>query len=232
MTFKAPLLIGLILMLLVAVETGVTQPAPLTDPFVAVVVKVTQPVNILRTGVDKPGVLGLDQRLYPGDRIFCGEGGQVSLIFADTAVEIKVLPNTELTLQGQRATDSIIKRVMLHLGDMLTHVLRGDMEVITPTCVASVKGTQWWTRVDQATQSTSVVVLEGKVRVARQAEAEAEIVSAGNTAVVGASGAIQVNPSEPEDFPVSGKDEDQGSLDIEFQDGNGQPRTLHIEFDR
>jgi hypothetical protein len=225
--FFLPTLLGLCIL----VASVSSQDPAGADPFVAVVVTVTAPVSVLRSGIDKPAVLKRDDRLYPGDRLISGEGGRASLIFADTAVEIKLLPHTELTLQGSRTREGIIKQVLLHLGDMLTHVLRGDMEVVTPTCVASVKGTQWWTRVDETASQTTVVVLEGKVQVASSALNKVQMVSAGDTAVVNA-GQLLVNPTKAGDRPKDSKDGDQGSLDIDFQNGSNQPKTLHIEFDR
>lgn len=201
------------------------------DPFVAVVRKVTGPVRIQRAGAGQEVLLKADARLYPGDRLFCGKGGQASLIFSDSAVELKLSPDTELTLEGQRSQVGLIKRVFLHLGRLLTNVLRGDMEVVTPTSVASVKGTRWWTTVE-ATQLTRIVVLEGEVEVENRVSGQVETVSAGNTASSAAAGELEVAPSKDSDLPEDPSGSQQGSLDIEFENGSGESKTLRIEFDR
>lgn len=201
------------------------------DPFVAVVRKVTGPVRIQRAGAGQEVPLKADDRLYPGDRLFCGDGGQASLIFSDSAVELKLLPNTELTFQGQRSQVGVLKEVFLHIGRLLTSVIRGDMEVVTPTSVASVKGTRWWTTVE-ATQLTRVVVLEGEVKVENRISGQVETVSAGNTASSTATGELEVTPSKDSDLPEDPSGNQQGSLDIEFENGSGESKTLHIEFDR
>ncbi len=201
------------------------------DPFVAVVVKVTQPVLIQRANADNLIPLKQDDRLYPGDRIVCGEGGRASIIFADTAVEIKLLPDTEVTFQGQRTNGGVVKRLFLQLGNLLTHVLRGEMEVVTPSCIASVKGTQWWTTVNRAAQ-TLVVVLEGNVEVQNRASGATELVGAGNTATSTPDGQLLIESTTNSDLPADSTGQQPGSLEIEFEDESGQSKTLHIEFDR
>lgn len=195
------------------------------DPFIAVVMKVTPPVQLRRADGEELVPLQRDDRLYPGDHIICGDGGYASLIFADSAVELKMYPNTELTMQGQRTSRNIIKRVFLPVGQLLSRVVSGDMGVVTPTAVASVKGTEWWTMVEPSTL-TRVIVTEGQVNVEHRVTGETEVVSAGNTAVATPEGELEVSPTEESPEP------EHGSLDIEFEDDSGQKKTLHIEFDR
>jgi len=207
------------------------QNPPAGDPFVAVVIKVAQPVLIQRADADEEAPLHRDARLYPGDRIVCGDGGRASLIFSDSAVELKLLPHTELVLQGRRTNGGVVKRLFLQIGRLLTEVVRGDMEVVTPTSVASVKGTRWWTTVETSAR-TIIVVLEGNVQLQNRTSGQVEIVSAGSTAVSTATGEIEIAPTKDSDLPEDSSDNEQGSLDIEFEDGSGESKTLHIEFNR
>jgi len=201
------------------------------DPYVAVALKVTPPVLLQRAGEGDLTPLKADDLLYPGDRVVCRSGGRASLIFADSAVEIKLQPDTEVTLQGRRTEAGVIKSVLLHVGDLLTRVKEGAMEVVTPSCVASVKGTQWWTRVDSNAR-TLVVVLEGSVRVEHRASGLEQEVAAGQTGTAASDGDLEVEPTRNEDLPSLSSEPEQGSLDVEFQDGDGRTRTLHIDFNR
>jgi hypothetical protein len=208
-----------------------SQDRPAADPFVAVVARVTPPVLLQRAGADALVPLKQDDRLYPGDRVVSEEGGHASIIFADNAVELKLIPNTELTIQGQRGSNGIVKRMYMEIGRLLTRVLEGEMEVITPTCVASVKGTQWWTTVDRA-QVTQVIVLEGEVTVENRSSGAINLVSAGNTATSSPTGGQTVAPTQAQEIPQAPPGSDQGSLQIEFESNSGQSKTLYIDFDR
>ncbi len=201
------------------------------DPFIAVVLKVTPPVQVRRSDKEEFTPLSRDDRLYPGDRIVSAENGYASLLFADSAVELKLYPNSDLTLQGKRSNTSIIKRIFLPIGRLLSKVHRGDMEVVTPTSVASVKGTEWWTLVESSTL-TRIIVIVGEVEVEHRTTGEKTMVSAGNTAVTTPAGELDVTPSEETEVPEESGEPDNGSLDIEFEDGSGQTKTLHIEFER
>lgn len=201
------------------------------DPFIAVVLKVTPPVQIRRSDKEEFTSLSRDNRLYPGDRIVCGENGYASLLFADSAVELKLYPNSDLTLQGKRSSTSIIKRIFLPIGRLLSKVHRGDMEVVTPTSVASVKGTEWWTLVESSTL-TRIIVIAGEVEVEHRTTGEKTLVSAGNTAVTTPAGELDVTPSKETEIPEEPGEPNNGSLEIEFEDGSGETKTLHIEFER
>lgn len=201
------------------------------DSFVALALRVKQPTLVQRSQSQQTVPLQPNDRLYPGDRIICGKGGQASIIFGDTAVEIKLIADTELIFQGRRTNSGITKRIFLQVGRVLTQVFRKEMEVVTPTCVASVKGTRWWTKVDPL-QQTQVLVLEGEVQVENPISGLVEMVSAGNTATCDQSGTLKVGRTISSDIPDEPSDSQQGSLDIRFEDGSGQSKTLHIEFDR
>ncbi len=201
------------------------------DPFIAVAIKVTASVQVRRSDKEELAPLKKDDRLYPGDRIICGDGGYASLVFADNAVELKLYPNSDLTLQGMRTPASIIKRMFLPIGKLLTKVLGGEMEVVTPTSVASVKGTEWWTLVESA-NLTQIIVIEGEVKVTHRETNETVVVEAGNTAVSTSTGELEVTPSDRSDIPDQSEEPDQGTLDVQFEDGSGDTKEIHIEFEK
>ncbi len=197
---------------------------------IAILVKVIEPVNVRRADKEEPVPAAVDQFLYPGDRLTCGDDGYAAIMFLDDAAELKMLPNTDLTLQGKRGETGIIKRIFLPLGRLLSRVLRGELEVVTPTSVASVKGTQWWTLVDTA--GTRVLVMEGEVRVLSRVTGASAAVEAGSSVLNTASGEMTIKPFDPSDLPASDPPADTGSLEIEFKDDRGSTKTLRIEFKR
>lgn len=232
---KANLIVGrsilaLLIILSSLLRPSISQAQSSDDPFIAVIQKVTQPVKLRRAGKEDIVDLKTDDRLYPGDRIVCEEGGFASLIFADSMAELKLYPGTDVTMQGQRTSSSIMKRIFLPIGQLLTKVTRGDMEVVTPTSVASVKGTEWWTLVD-ATTLTQIVVMEGSVQVEHRTTTETEVVTAGTTAVTTPEGELRINPTEDFQAPEEPR-EGKSQLEIEFEDRQGQKKTMKIEFEQ
>ncbi len=201
------------------------------DQALAVVNKVSTQVQLRRSDREELVPLHVDDKLFPGDRIICGENGYASLMFIDTAAELKLYPNSDLTLQGKRDAEGIIKRIFLPVGKLLTKVLKGKAEVVTPTAVASVKGTKWWTLVGSVSE-TQVIVLEGEVQVQHRATEELVLVSYGNTAVSSSDGTLVVVQTDEETVPEESVDRERGDIEIEFEDDSGEKKTIHIEYEK
>lgn len=215
---------------LLCFRPGSAQDTDNDSVYIAVAVKVVPPVQLRRSDKEEFVPLKRDDRIFPGDRIVCAEGGYASLIFTDSAVEIKLFPNTELILQGKRSEDTILKRLFLPVGRLWTKVKRGDVEVITPSSVASVKGTEWWTLVEPS-NFTKIVVIEGDVEVLHRPTSRKETVTAGFTAVANPGGMMDVSPTDKFDAPQEPPESDGSSLEIEFEDESGEKKTLRIEFE-
>jgi hypothetical protein len=221
----------LLVLLLLQVASGKTPVENDGDQAIAVLIKVINPVNVRRADREEPLSAEIDQYLYPGDRVICGDGGYATILFLDDAAELKMLPETDLTLQGKRTETGIVKRVFLDVGKLLTRVLGGELEVVTPTSVASVKGTLWWTLVD-AVSGTRVLVEEGEVRVLSRMMGASAVVEAGNSVLNTISGEMIVQPFDPSSLPAESPPSDTGSLEIEFKDNQGEKKVLHIKFKR
>ena len=205
--------------------------SPGEDLAIALVNKVSSQVHVRRSDREELVPLQVEDKLFPGDRIICGERGYASIMFIDTAAELKLFPNSDITLQGKRDAEGIVKRIFLPVGKLLTKVLKGKAEVVTPTAVASVKGTKWWTLVESADE-TQVIVLEGEVQVQHRATEEMVLVNHGHTGISSSDGALSVVLTREENIPDESIERESGKIEIEFEDESGEKKTIQVEFDK
>ena len=93
--------------------------------------------NQLRTGDD----------LFNNDFIRTGSNGFAKYVYLDDGTEIKVHKNSEVYIRGDLEKRSIIKQLKVDEGTVKFDVKKQSIDeftVITPTSVASVKGTSFW----------------------------------------------------------------------------------------
>jgi ferric-dicitrate binding protein FerR (iron transport regulator) len=103
--------------------------------------------------------------------------------------------------------------------------------VVTPTAVASVKGTKWWTVVESA-RETRVMVLEGDVQVQHRATEEVVLVSSGHTGISSSEGTLAVIKTDETMIPEESGELERGDIEIEFEDASGEKKTIHIEYEK
>jgi hypothetical protein len=96
----------------------------------------------------------------------------------------------------------------------------GAFTVQTPTTVASVKGTEFFTKVDDLGNSLFVVT-DGEVEVKVLSTDETASVPAGKTASISADGEIEVRESTEDDTSAVEKEETQSSQ-------NTQPKQMRV----
>jgi len=85
--------------------------------------------------------------LYGDDRIRTGDNGFSIYRYLDDASSIKILKNSDIRIEGRIKSRSIVKNVEINNG-----VLNFDIDdqadeyftIVTPTSVATVKGTEFW----------------------------------------------------------------------------------------
>ncbi len=194
---------------------------------VAVVVKSSGQVTLLREG-ESDSALQQGMRLADGDRVRTGEDGRAVLVFTDDRSQLKLQPQTELTLHVDRAGDGVRKEVEMDLGTLWTQVTGegGGFRVATPTSVASVKGTAWWTRVGGAGETT-VITEEGIVNLRNLRSNESRDVVMGFT---GVSQGGDVNLRETTGADTGDLERGQlKTIRIPVSDG-GEERVLIIEY--
>ncbi|MCC7430468.1 FecR domain-containing protein [bacterium] len=176
--------------------------------------------------------------VFFGDKIKTGTKGVSKVLFLDDQSVVKIRPNTELEFSGEKKNNKISKDVFMSSGEALIKVIKGkdaDFKVSTPTSVASVKGTEFWTIVFPD-GSTKIVGLEGLVELLNKISGKVVNVSINQTGLSEKNGSLASSPTKNTDTPIFEGDTSGGKgqikvLRIKFLDKQGNERTLKIEYE-
>ena len=93
--------------------------------------------NTLKSGID----------LFNNDFIKTGKDGFAKYVYLDDGTQIKIHNNSEVYIRGEIDRRSIIKQLKVDEGTIKLDIKKqaiDEFTVITPTSVASVKGTSFW----------------------------------------------------------------------------------------
>ena len=93
--------------------------------------------NSLKSGID----------LHNNDYIRTGKDGFAKYVYLDDGTQIKIHNNSEVYIRGEIDRRSIIKQLKVDEGTVKLDIKKqavDEFTVITPTSVASVKGTSFW----------------------------------------------------------------------------------------
>jgi len=205
-----------------------------TNKAIALTLKVTGEVMHRKSDADKATNLKFGTPLDDGDWISTSENGFAILIFADDKSQIKLRPNTEVVIKGKRDDDAnISKRIEMEIGEIFTRVKqqRGALEIVTPTSVASVKGTEFWTFVNED-GNTDVLTLEGRIELLNRISGKTVDVASGEKGISDAEGGNIVIPSDPEEMPPEpeGDMKIPDTIEIDIRDKDGRNRTINIQY--
>lgn len=89
----------------------------------------------------------IGMELYNNDYIQTGQNGFAKYVYLDDGTQIKIHNNSEVYIRGEVERRSIIKQLKVDEGTVKFDVKKQSVDeftVITPTSVASVKGTSFW----------------------------------------------------------------------------------------
>lgn len=86
-------------------------------------------------------------KLYAGSKIVTKDKGFASVRFTDGSL-VRVRPNSTCTIEGKREKSGWFKNLFVEVGTVFSQIVkqRGAFQITTPTSVASVKGTAFWTK--------------------------------------------------------------------------------------
>jgi hypothetical protein len=85
--------------------------------------------------------------LFNQDQIVTGEDGFTKFVYLDDGTTIKIHKNSEVFVQGNPKKRSIVKQINISEGIINLNVSKqfeSEFNIITPTSVATVKGTDFW----------------------------------------------------------------------------------------
>jgi ferric-dicitrate binding protein FerR (iron transport regulator) len=196
---------------------------------VALVLKTSGKVDLSVPGRSTSVTAKRGHRLHDGYKVQTGEESQAALVFTDDKSLLRVRENSNVTVQGTREKEGIVKRLSLAFGSIWAKVTKQQtsLRVETPSGVATVKGTEFY-----------ALYLNGIFIVYCQ-EGLMELVNQFGTMLLGVDEMAQLTQNagperlttDPDDvFNLAGEQTDLGDLEIMFEDADGNKKSLILEF--
>ncbi len=218
--------------LLLALWVGVFTPA-LASETIAVVIRTRGSVKLTHKNLKRSISVKKSQPLVSGDRLQTGPASFCAFRFLDDRSLVRLRENASCIIEGKKSRTKVDKNIFAQVGAFFFSLFkqRGEFKVTTPTSVASVKGTRFW--VIQSPDGPSMYVCtDGVVEVMN--DAGKVLVRAGQTATVKSrTSKPVVRLTREGDIPGSSAGEQLGqSLEIEFQNPQGQSKTMKIKLQK
>ena len=175
------------------------------------------------------------QILYIGDRIITKKGSFISLIYIDDKSVLKIKENSDLTLNGQKNSNSISKRIDFVNGAIRVKISKRESNnfiIASSVSVASVKGTDFWFLTNSQSGQDFIYGIEGLVQLQNKKSGLSIDIGKGITGLSTQDGNIQSIKTDPKSIPKDLEKEESSSetLKIEFIDSSGKRKTLVIKY--
>ncbi|MFA7543036.1 MAG: FecR family protein [Candidatus Cloacimonadaceae bacterium] len=156
------------------------------------------------------------------DLLKTGDESFAAYKYADASTTVKMFANSIVTLSANKNGKQLDKSVDIKQGKVHSSIQKGkgSFQVITPTTVASVKGTEFFTQVEDNGRST-FVVSDGEVEVRILATDEVARVGKGKTAIISPSGELLLRDTMSGDLSQI----EEAELEAE---GSAEPRKIRI----
>jgi hypothetical protein len=192
----------------------------------AFVLKVTGEAKI-KTATQDWNNLQKGNRVNNGDQIRTGENALVSLVFIDDKTLMKIRANSTVQIKGDKNAQGIGKQLFMEMGEMWSKVTPNGpgFRIETPSGVAAVKGTEFYTIVDNQGQ-TFIFGIEGLVQLLN----ELGEVLVGKGQMGFSKKGDKPNSSIATGTPDWGLGDEEQELDIEFLNSEGAKKHLKINF--
>ncbi len=169
--------------------------------------------------------------LNNNDQIKVNDGFAVMLLLDDKS-QVKLRENTEVAINMVEDLGGSGYHVRLEYGQALTKYAKGadfEFQLHTPTSVASIKGTEFWTVTDPET-GDQVIVLEGQVDVMNQLTGMISTAGPGETVTSSTDGYIETGETQegtvPEDPDDGAEETEQGAGEEEGEEETTEEETL------
>ncbi|HPI72617.1 MAG TPA: FecR family protein [bacterium] len=214
------------LLLLAGLLFTAGRPAAADVTEMAFVLKVSGDAKIKTAKQDWAALLK-GARIRNGDRIKTGENGLVSLVFIDDKALMKIRANSQVEIRGERNAKGIGKELAMQIGEAWNKVSPNGpgFRIETPSGVAAVKGTEFYTLVDDQGQ-TFVYGIEGLIQLLNEL---GEVMVAKGQMGFSKKGAKPTAVAAARTPDWSMGDEIQ-ELNIEFENSDGGKKNLQIKF--
>jgi len=184
-------------LLVVALIVSVTASA---QSYFATVLKSTGSVYVKPSGETEFNVTAeMGMGLHIGDAIMTGDDGFVAVIFTKDKSMVKIRKNSEVSIREEYS----VKTIKVNEGRVLASVtpgVKGSFRVETPTSVASVKGTKFWT-VTSSQFGDRFYGVEGNVNVMNLITGVESNMAPGQMIISTPQGQLVNMPVDPSDIP-------------------------------
>ena len=197
---------------------------------IAIILKTKGTVKIQSANPKTWRIAERGMRLHSGDNIKTGENSLAAIMFTDDKSLMKVRENSALSVKGKREKATISKQVKFSLGQLWVKAVKqkSNLLVETPSGIAAVKGTEFYTLVDQD-GNTTIFGIEGLVSLLNQLGEV--LIRAGETGLAAKLQAPSVQKSDGSQIPNWGQEDgNDESLEFEFEDEDGNKKILKINF--
>jgi hypothetical protein len=201
---------------------------------IAIIIKAKGKVSVVNTKSKKSKKAKRGLKLYSGDKIVTGSNGKVAIKFSDDGSMVRIRKNSTCIIKGKLQKDrkTLAKNVYVEVGTIFSKITKQKslFRVSTPTSVASVKGTMFWTVQEGNGGATYYYGEEGIV----------EIVSKGGSALLkkGQTGYVKsknakpiITKTKPGEGPGAGEEGGVDDFDIEFMNDKGQKVDLKFKVE-
>ena len=216
-------LIVLLTIILVGISTAASP--------IAVVRKAKGAISVTRAESKKTSQLKRGARLYSGDKIVTGKKSYAAILFTDDRSTIRIRANSTCTINGKQEKNTIAKNIYVEVGTIFSQIFKqkSSFKVSTPTSVASVKGTKFWTK-QEFKGATFYYGEEGIFEVSNKSGSA--LVKADETCYVASSESKPV-VTETKDGDKPKDDDEVGDLDefeFQFENSEGESKTMQFKI--
>lgn len=178
------------------------------------------------------------EMLQHEDQIRTGNDSYAAYRFIDGSSQVRIFANSNVRIRAAVSNGTLAKNTTVTRGRVHSNVSRntGSYRVETATTVASVRGTEFLTDVDEEDNSRFIVV-DGTVAVTIKATGETQMVGRGKTAVVDRDGNVEVGNSSEEDLEMlasaadaAGSQPSMRTIMVPVQNEAGQIKYIEIRY--
>ncbi len=169
-------------------------------------------------------------RLENGDKIKTGSSGRLAVKFIDDNSLLRIRSNSSCTINTKKEKNSVAKNIFVEVGTIFSRITRGpntSFRVTTPTSVASVKGTSYWT-IQKFKGGTQYFGDEGIIEISN--DAGTALMKAGETGIVSSNNSKPVvRKTKPGESPTLDKEDAADEFEFEFEDDSGNKKVLKFK---
>ena len=209
---------------------------------IALVTKSKGDVKYKKNQSTSDSKLAMGTPLFSNDLIKTGGDGFAIFVYLDDKSMIKVQKNSEMYVRGNVDKGEIQKEISMNNGLFKANVQSqkgGAFTIVTPTSVASVKGTEFWVISKGEEGGDQFFGLSGLVEVRNKKSNQVTRVTKSKTAISSPDGGLQLRNTRSGELPVDETETESGTggtgsgetqeIRIKFEDDSGNQKDLIIK---